>query len=210
MAAGQLFDGEAVMEFSKDRDRRTFLKWAGIVGVGCTLTVLLKSGYVAAQTDDRDIDILNYALTLEYLEADFYEKGLDTDLLSGRELALVEPIGAHEKEHVSLITSTIEELGGTPVELPGFNYPGGTFGSKDKFLQTAYTFEALGVTAYHGQVANFQSGDLLAAAATIAGTESRHAAILADLTGQDPFPRPLERPASRNQVLEVAGKFISG
>lgn len=208
--AGQLFDGEPVIEFSEERDRRTFLKWAGIVGVGGTLTVLLKGGYVAAQTNDRDVDILNYALTLEYLEADFYEKGFEADLLSGRDLALVEPIGAHEKEHVSLITATIEELGGTPAEQPGLNYPGGTFGSRDKFLQTAYTFEALGVAAYHGQVANFQSGELLSAAASIAGTESRHAAILADLTGQDPFPRPLEKPASRNQVLDVAGKFISG
>ncbi len=57
---------------------------------------------------------------------------------------------------------------------------------------------------------NFQNGELLAAAATIAGTESRHAAILADLTGQNPFPRPLEKQASRNQVLQTAGKFIRG
>lgn len=210
MAAGQLFDGEPVIEFSSDRDRRTFLKWAGIIGVGSTLTVLLRSGYVAAQTEDDDIDILNYVLTLEYLEADFYERGLGADRLSGRDLALVEPIGAHERAHVSLITSTVEKLGGTPVEQPSFNYPSGTFDSRDKFLQAAYTFEALGVTAYHGQVTNFQNGELLAAAATIAGTESRHAAILADLTGQNPFPRPLEKQASRNQVLQTAGKFIRG
>ncbi len=210
MAAGQLFDGEPVIEFSSDRDRRTFLKWAGIIGVGSTLTVLLRSGYVAAQTENDDIDILNYVLTLEYLESDFYERGLGADRLSGRDLALVEPIGAHERAHVSLITSTVEKLGGTPVEQPSFNYPSGTFGSRDKFLQAAYTFEALGVTAYHGQVTNFQNGELLAAAATIAGTESRHAAILADLTGQNPFPRPLEKQASRNQVLQTAGKFIRG
>lgn len=208
MAAGQLFDGIDVIEFPGERDRRTFLRWAGIVGVGSTLTVLLKNRYVAAQTDEGDIDILNYALTFEYLEVDFYARGLGADLLSGRELALVESIEAHESEHVSLITSTIEDLGGTPVERPGFNFPGGTFASRDQFLQAALRFEALGVSAYHGQVTNFQSVELLAVAASIAGTESRHAAILADLTGRDPFPRPLEKPASRNTVLDTAAEFI--
>jgi rubrerythrin len=74
---------------------------------------------------------------------------------------------------------------------------------------TASTFEELGVTAYHGQVANIESAEILGAAASIAGVESRHAAILADLLGERPFPEAtVEASATMEQVLEAAMPFI--
>ena len=120
MANKEIFNGEAVLSFDNDVDRRNFLKWAGIVGVGSTLAVGGFSGVTAsAQAEDSDLEILNYALTLEYLEADFYTQGVDGGVLSGRELALVKPIRDHEDAHVAALTSTIEDLGGTPVKAPG-------------------------------------------------------------------------------------------
>lgn len=209
MAEKEIFNGEAVLSFDNDYDRRNFLKWAGIVGVGSTLAVGGFSGVIAsAQAENSDLEILNYALTLEYLEADFYNQGVDAGVVSGRELALIKPIRDHEDAHVAALSSTIKDLGGTPVKAPGTKYPAGTFEDKAKFLKTASTFEELGVTAYHGQVTLIKSTDILAAAAAIAGVESRHAAILADLTGGNPFPSPIEDTATMKQVLAAAKPFI--
>lgn len=209
MADKEMFNGEAVLSFDNEQDRRNFLKWAGIVGVGSTLAVGgFSRNASSAQAEDSDLEILNYALTLEYLEADFYTQGIDGGTLSGRELALVTPIRDHENAHVAALTSTISDLGGTPVESPKFKYPNGTFSDKAKFLATASVFEELGVTAYHGQVKLIKNVDLLGAAAAIAGVESRHAAILADLTGGKPFPAPVEGTKTMKQVLEAATPFI--
>jgi hypothetical protein len=207
---GRPFGGQAVIEFGSEHDRRNFLRWAGILGVGGTLAVLSPRHLASAQNDNGDVDILNFALTLEYLEADFYQRGLEADLLSGRELELIEAIHQHETAHVEAISSTVGDLGATPAEEPSFTYPNETFSDRKAFLGAAFEFETLAVKAYHGQVTRISDGGLLAAAASIAGTESRHAAILADLTVNDPFPRPLEVQASMNKVLQAARPFIEG
>ncbi len=222
MMADQLFDGKPVLQFSTGHDRRTFLKWAGLVGVGATfaagvvpttaqaaeLKAGIRAGSKAAKAG-TDIDILNYALTLEYLEADFYAKGIQAGFLSGRELELVTPIGDHENQHVTAVTQTITTLGGTPVAKPNITYPAGVFDSKENFLKNASVFEELGVTAYHGQVTLIQSVDILAAAASIAGSESRHAAVIATLIGGNPFPNPIEKNATMETVLAAVTPLIS-
>lgn len=216
----QLFGGKPVIEFREEHDRRAFLRNALLVGVGATyvtaaagdprswLQSSTASAAVGRKASGGDIDILNYALTLEYLEAGFYERGISAGVLDGRELALVTPIREHEQAHVQAVTATIRSLGGKPVAKPKLTFPKGTFASREKFLATASTFEELGVKAYHGQVPLIQSVDLLAAAASIAGVESRHAAILADLTGGNPFPGPIEAHLPMKQVLKAAMPFI--
>ena len=88
-----------------------------------------------------DIGILNYALTLEYLEAEFYTRGMQGSILKGRALELVSPIRDHEQEHVAVVTQTVKDLGGKPAAKPKFTFPAGTFTSKAKFLATASAFE---------------------------------------------------------------------
>lgn len=206
-----LFGGQPAITFAQEVDRRRFLRGAAIIGVGSTLAVRTwRDPQAFAQASTSDIDILNFALTLEYLEADFYAQGLEAGLLSGRELELVEPIAQHEAAHVTGITDTVNQLGGTPVDKPQFTYPDGTFTDRATFLDTASTFEELGVTAYHGQVTAIESPEILAAAAAIAGVESRHAAILADLTGGNPFPAPVEATRTMDEVLGIAQPFIQG
>lgn len=213
MGPANMFDGQPVVKFGCETDRRSFLKWAGLVGVGATFVAGSSisgatAANAAAPSTAGDLGILNYALTLEYLEADFYTEGLKANLLHGRELELVTPILAHENAHVAAVSAAIKGAGGTPVSKPKITYPAGTFGSRAKFLATASQFEELGVTAYHGQVPLIQSGAVLGAAASIAGVESRHAAILADLNGGQPFPAPIEKHASKATVLQAVSPFL--
>jgi len=204
-----VFDGQPVIEFRDEGARRNFLKTAAIIGAGTTLvSATSRDRKALAKATTNDLEILNYALTLEYLEAEFYTRGLDGDVLSGRDRDLVEPIRDHEQEHVTAVTQTIKDMGGKPAEKPNFTFPDGTFTSKKKFLTTASAFEELGVTAYHGQVPRIDDADILKAAAAIAGVESRHAAIVADLLGGDPFPSAFEKNMSMKQVLKAAAPFI--
>lgn len=228
--AEELFDGKGVIKFANQVDRRRFLKYAGMVGVGSSLALV---GVACSSSEDEgtggggdgdgatpepsesadgeanaDLGILNYALTLEYLEADFYTQGLAGNILSGREKELVEPIKAHEVAHVDALSATVTKLGGTPVAKPEFTYPDGTFTDKASFLKTASVFEELGVNAYHGQVTLIQTPEILGAAASIAGVESRHAAILATLIGGKPFPAPVETTKTMEEVLAAATPFI--
>ena len=207
-----LFGGKSVITFNNEMDRRRFLRSAAVIGVGGTLaaTTLRDPNLSAQSASPGDLEILNYALTLEYLESDFYAQGIQGGVLSGRELELVTPIAAHEAAHVTALTDTVTQLGGTPAELPMFTYPEGTFTDRDAFLMTASTFEELGVKAYHGQVQAIESVDILAAAASIAGVESRHAAILASITGGNPFPAPVEGTLTMEEVLEAAMPFLGG
>ncbi|WP_375423413.1 ferritin-like domain-containing protein [uncultured Friedmanniella sp.] len=207
--ARRVFGGSPVMTFADEGQRRKFLRAAAVVGFGSTLVALSQHDKLAlADASANDLEILNYALTLEYLEADFYTRGVKGGALSGRDLDLVTPIRDHEQEHVTVLTHTVKSLGGKPAAKPTFKYPDGTFTSKKKFLTTASAFEELGVTAYHGQVARVNDGDILAAAASIAGVESRHAAVVADLLGGNPFPASFEKHNTMKTVLKAAGQFI--
>ncbi|HVE92841.1 MAG TPA: ferritin-like domain-containing protein [Actinomycetota bacterium] len=211
------FGGQPVIRFATEVDRRSFMKWAGLVGAGTSLAVAgvacsdakkPRAARDESPAPTQDVEILNFALTLELLEADFYDRGLKANLLTGRDLELVTPIKAHEDAHVSAITATVQKLGGTPAARPTFVYPDATFKDRATFLATAARFENLGVTAYHGQVTRIGSKEVLAAAASIAGVESRHAAILADLTGGKPFPAPVEAKLDKEAVLQEVKPFI--
>jgi len=213
MGDPQIFDGKPVLQFSTETNRRSFLKYAGLVGVGASFVAggILNAPYAAAApaVAKGDLDILNYALTLEYLESDFYNMGLQKGFLSGRDLELITPIGDHEMQHVAAVTQTIKSLGGTPVDKPKITYPAGIFDNKDNFLKTASMFEELGVKAYHGQVPLIKSGDILGAAASIAGVESRHAAVIAQIIAGNPFPNQIEAHVDMATVLAAVKPLIS-
>ncbi len=215
----RLFGGKPVMHIDHPVDRRNFFRWAGILGVGAGLVAVGcgteddaaqvgASPGASASISASDLEILNYALTLEHLEAEFYRRGVESTVLADRQLEIIRAIGSHESDHVSQLTSTIRSAGGQPAEKPTFTFPENTFSEGGAFLKTASTFEELGVNAYHGQVTRIQSPAVLAAAASIAGIESRHAAVLAFLLGTEPFPAPIEASKDMPAVLEAARPFI--
>ena len=168
-----------------------------------------------------DIEILNYALTLEHLEAAFYVQGLDQ--FSGRAFKkgvfsrrlgsrLAEKlrdslklIRDHEVEHVAALTSTIIALGGTPVGPCTYDFG---YSGVEEFLEVAQILENTGVSAYDGAIALISDPVLQTTGATIATVEARHAAYLNLVNGDEAFPRSFDVPKTMAEVLAAAGSFI--
>jgi hypothetical protein len=159
-----------------------------------------------AQFGEGDIGIVNYALTLEYLEAAFYDEVAKSGLFKGADLALIEQFGKTEAEHVVALTSTVKELGGTPAPIPKTQFD---LTDAAAVLQTAADVENLGAAAYLGQAAAIESPAVLAAALSIHSVEARHAATLNTLTDQVITPDgPFAKPADAQTVLDSVQPFI--
>lgn len=162
----------------------------------------------------NDVDVLNYALTLEHLEATFYREAVAkfdnaAFTAAGYQTSVRDYIAAiadHERQHVDALTAAITQLKGKPVGEGTYD-----FGYTDlpSFLKTAATIEGVGVAAYGGAAQYLQdNGDLLTAALTIHGVEARHAAYLNVLTSSSPFPDATNAPLTPAEVLKAAGPFI--
>jgi hypothetical protein len=158
-----------------------------------------------AQGGGGDVDILNFALTLEYLEAAFYKEGLKTAKLTGDARKLATEIADHEQQHVDALTQTIKKLGGKPVAAPGVKFP---FTDQKSFLKLAQVFEDTGVSAYNGAAPMISSTEVLGAAGSIVQVEARHAAAIRLLNGDNPSPAAFDPTLSQKQVLKAVKPFI--
>ena len=106
-----------------------------------------------AQFGKGDVGILNYALTLEYLETAFYQDVIKSGLFKGAEAETIKKFGAEEAEHVAALTAFVKKLGGKPAEKPKTEFP---LKSAKSVLELAATVENLGAAAYLGQAPNIQ------------------------------------------------------
>ena len=155
-----------------------------------------------------DIGILNYALTLEYLEAGFYKEVAKSGLFKGKELAVLKQFGAEEQQHVEALTGTVKKLGGKPAAMPKAEFP---LENAKAVAELAGTVENLGAAAYLGQAGNIESPEVLAAALSIHSVEARHAATLNTLLGLSITPDgAFGAPADVATVLKSVEPFIVG
>ncbi|MGA7733114.1 MAG: ferritin-like domain-containing protein [Chloroflexia bacterium] len=175
--------------------RRQFLKAsagaAALFGVSS-----LTSGHLlgfqlasAAQVQlNSDLDILNFALTLELLEDMAYQKANSSGVLSGRVADIFKAFGDHEHTHAVVLADTIRKLGGTPVQLPSnLTFP--EFTSQQQAALFFAEVETIGTGGYLGAAPSIQDKALLAAAASIVTVEAQHASVLYDIANvQDSVP----------------------
>jgi hypothetical protein len=153
-----------------------------------------------------DLSIVNYALTLEYLESQFYADVAKSGLFHGKTLSLLKSFGAEEDEHVITLKKVAMAMG-TPAPKPTGKFP---LKSATSVATLAATVENLGAAAYLGQAANIQSKEILAAALAIHSIEARHAATLNTLIKKSPTPEgAFGKPMSMQQVLAAVKPFIA-
>jgi hypothetical protein len=161
-----------------------------------------------AQFGKGDVGILNYALTLEYLEAAFYADVAKSGLFKGSDLATIRKFGSEEAQHVAALTAAVKQLGGKPAPKPKTEFP---LKSARSVLELAATVENLGAAAYLGQAARIESPEVLGSALAIHSVEGRHAAALNTLLGESIVPDgAFAKPADAQTVLESVEPFIVG
>ena len=225
----------ALRELADDpSSRKRFFKMLGGAGAVSAATVFLAAcggdddeaasdsppPASAVDNNKSDLEILNYALTLEFLEADFYAQVIDSGMVKDpKVVTIAKKFGSTEQEHVDALTATIKKLGGKPVAAPKSNF-GPTF---DKglmaTLEAAADVENLGAAAYLGQAGSIKNKEVLAAALAIHTVEARHAAALNELVGRGfggggglkgslpdgPFAKPMDMKA----VLAAVKPFLA-
>jgi hypothetical protein len=153
----------------------------------------------AAGLSASDVDILNYALVLEYLQASFYTEAERSGALTGKTAQAAHVVGATERAHVKAF---LDLLKSQAVKRPTFDFQG-TTEQQQPFLKTAVALEDLAVAAYKGQAPKLKSNAVLAAAVGIHSVEARHAAWMRALFGATPAVNAFDKPASRSSINRV-------
>ncbi len=190
--------------------REAFLVRATLAA-GATYGALSATPFITkalAQDSGGDIDIVNYALTLEYLEAEFYTLAVkQVKGLSGDEMKLAKELRDNENEHVDALAATVKKLGGKAAAKPTLDF-GGAFADRATFLKTANTLEDAGVSAYNGAGPLIESVEVLAAAGSIVQIEARHAALIRLVRNKPPAPLAFDKAATMDEILKKVKPFI--
>jgi hypothetical protein len=189
----------AIAEAAHRVSRRGFL--AGVAGAGAVAAGLPAAAL--GQGDRKtDIEILNFALTLEYLQAAFYTEAERLKALSEVGAQAAKKIGAVERAHV---TALQRALGPVATKGPLFDFRGATE-DDDTFLRTAVAFEDLGTAAYKQQLTRISTPAYISAAAAIHTVEARHAAWIRHIAGVQPAVAALDDPIADDEAQRlVAG-----
>ncbi|WP_418280219.1 ferritin-like domain-containing protein [Halorubrum sp. DTA98] len=219
-----------------ESSRRSFLTQSAVAG-GALLA--LSGGTAVAQEEEEeeaeeemtpfaedrgtDVDVLNYALTLENLEDAFYREALEEfdtdDFVEADALAdldeddrvevyeYVNVVSDHESDHVDVLTQVVEILGGEPPAEMEYDFGIESVGD---VLELAQVFENTGVAAYAGAAPYIESPDLVSAAVSIHSVEARHAAVFNHINGESPFPDAFDPSMSQEEVIDAVSDFIVG
>jgi hypothetical protein len=232
-------EDSALRELTEDpSSRKRFLKTMGGGGAAAALGILIAAcggddkassgaGATAASTTSTsagdtkgDIAIVNYALTLEYLEAQFYADVIASGVIKDPAIGSVaKKFGETEQQHVDALIATVKQLGGTPAAKPKASFQSVIDGGPKMILETAATVENLGAAAYLGQAGRIKSKEILAAALSIHSVEARHAAALNAVVGRgfmgsDPLSGSIPdgafaKPMAMADVLKAVKPFLT-
>jgi len=202
--------------FDRQTGRGDFLRKLAVAGATVAGGVALAGGATAALAAEltpgetrtgipnSDIDILNYALTLEHIEATFYRTTARPSAATpmGRQIAsYVDILAADEKAHVDALTAVIMQAGKTPVKEAKYKFP-------PLSLPFGITVENLGVHAYLGAAGLIKTPALLLTAASIVTVEARHAAAWMRLNKQNPTLGAFDGGLDKATVVKAVTPFF--
>jgi Ferritin-like domain len=213
----RVYAGLALEEFDRDGAVAEATEHAGVgtrgdllrrAGAGGAVLIagLVAPGRAQARSRARDQAILNYALSLEYLQAAFYTEAERLKSLRGPFARQARVVGAHERAHVAAFRAV---LGRHAIKRPRFDFRGVTE-DQAAFRQTAVAFEDLAVAAYKGQLPRISARAYLMSAVQIHSVEARHAAWIRRLAGRLPAPDAFDQPLGMPKVGAIVAdtKFI--
>ncbi len=192
-----------------------FAKYGRLMLLGSVpvaLGLAANEAFAAGGLPQQVVDVLNFALTLEYIEDAFYKTGNGTrGLIPAKYHALFRTIGEHEAAHVALLKGA---LGAAAVAPPKADFTAGgkyadVFSNFATFATLSATFEDLGVAAYKGQAGNLAGTPVLTTALQIHSVEARHAAAVRPLIGKAGWDGAFDKPKTKNEVLESAKPFLA-
>jgi rubrerythrin len=181
----------------------------GALAAGAVYGTFMIGPYVRkafAMTGGGDVDIVNFALTLEYLESTFYEEAKKRAGAKGELMKLINLLAEDEKQHVEALEGTVKKLGGKPVAKPKFNFE---YSDTAGFLKLAQTFEDTGVGAYNGAGPMIKEKAILEAAGSIVQVEARHAAAIRLQNKEEPAPAAFDEGLEEKKVLKAVEPFIA-
>jgi rubrerythrin len=193
-------------------DRGDFIKKGALAGGGliagsAMFGTFLSSAEAAISTTKRskanDVKILNFALTLEFLEAEFYKQAVANQAYGNSSdlQRFAEVVAKHEADHVKFLRGA---LGAKATKKPKFDF-GDAVTNQAKFAATSQVLEDTGVSAYLGQVKHISQAAILSAAGTIVTVEARHASWIRFINGVTPAPSDFDRPKSEKAILKAVG-----
>lgn len=209
LACEELDRDGALREAAHELDRTTRGGFLGVVAGGLAAAVALgRPTPAGAATAKSDVAILNYALTLEYLQDSFYTESERKGALTGPAARMARVVGAVERAHVKALRNV---LGRKAIARPFFDFRGVTE-AQPAFVRTAVAFEDLAVAAYKGQAHMIKSPEILAAAVGIHSVEARHAAWIRYIAGTLPAAEPFDYRLTKAQTLKLvrSTRFIVG
>jgi Ferritin-like domain len=169
----------------------------GVLVIGGLTLAELAPRALSAPSRSQDVQILNFALRLERMQAALYRRAIERARLKGEALRFARTAEGHEREHIAYLERI---LGSSARPSPRFSF-GNATSNASRVLSTAVTLEDASVGAYNGQVANLTKG-ALADAMRIASVDARHAAWIRSINGQPPAPDAIDTPLTEQQATQ--------
>lgn len=154
-----------------------------------------------------DLQVVQFALLLERLEADYYRRAVKEAPLEGATLSVARELADNEAQHVDALEQLVRQLDGRSGRAPRFDF-GAAFTSEQRFLALARRFEDTGVSAYNGAGPLIQDSEVLEAAGQIVQVEARHAARIRMLTKNQVTPGAFDPPLTMDQVMKRIAPYV--